>query len=572
MTGPRPSAAEWVRRAVTPDAAAMPLGVGPGSAACWEVDLAGVRALVDAVATDGKPDDWVATLLHGARIVDVNERGLQLVGSPVGREGMTGQPVASFCPPESWTILAELIVAVATDRPGHAPRSSAISSFMFRNAVLSVWGAPDDRAPDTVWVCVDGEIDDDRSFWAVRASEQRYRRLIHHLPGALLQVDARALGAIIYRLRSEGVTDLAGYLDTHGELIATAREVVRVTDANRGAQLLFGADTVEDLAGPVDHIFAMAPDAARRLVLAHFNRQRSHVERMKLRTLDGREIDVELTVTFPTPPERLDVTLLTFEDITDRLRTEAQLRQLQADYSHAARIATLGELASSIAHEVSQPLAAIAMNAETSLRWLMREDPNLAKVTQLTGRIADSARHAGEIVQRIRGMAARHVPERVALDLNDVVHEALLFVRHDLETRAIGLSIDLGVRLPRLLGDRVQLQQVIVNLLVNGLQAIGQGCGASSRIEIATRVDEDGAARFSIRDTGSGIAPENLDRVFDGFFTTKDDGVGIGLAICQSIITAHGGRVVAANHPEGGALFSFALPGGPMPTSPGTTS
>src|SRR5262249_29025433 len=191
----------------------------------------------------------------------------------------------------------------------------------------------------------------------------------------------------------------------------------------------------------------------------------THREIMKVRRFDGEMRDVELTVTYPTPPARLDITLLTLDDITDRLRTEAQLRELQADFSRAARISTLGELATSIAHEVNQPLSAIVTNAETSLRWLSRPDPNLAKIGQLTTRIAVSARHASDIVQRIRGMAARRVPERVLLDLNGIVEEALHFVRHEIDSRAIDLSLRLNPGLPRLFGDRVQLQQLMVNLL-----------------------------------------------------------------------------------------------------------
>jgi signal transduction histidine kinase len=524
-------------------------------AACWQVDLSHVRALIDTVAAGDEWADWVAALLHGARIVDANTRSLELVGAPSAREIILGQPVANFCPQESWNALAALIVAVAND-PTHAARTQAVNSFMLRDAILTVWGTP--CMADTVWVQVDGEVADDRSFWAVRASEQRYRRLIHHLPGALLQVDARPMGAVFYQLRAEGVTDIIAHLDAHPGLVEQACAIVRVTDANGGAARLMGASGVADLIGSVAFIFARTPETARNVVIAHFEGRRSHIERIKLETSDGRLLDVELTVTFPTPPERLDVTLLTLEDVTDRLRTEAQLRQLQEEHARAARISTLGELASSIAHEVNQPLAAIAMNAETSLRWLQRDEPNLAKVEQLTRRIADSARHASEIVQRIRGMASRHVPEPAPLDLNAVVEEALMFVCHDIETRAILLSVRLDIGLPRVLGDRVQLQQVVVNLLVNSLQALAGV--EKGRIELATGPDGAGGVRFSIRDTGPGIAPEAIDRVFEGFFTTKAEGMGIGLAVCQSIIAAHGGAITAANHEQGGACFHFSLP------------
>lgn len=409
----------------------------------------------------------------------------------------------------------------------------------------------------------DGPVIDEQALGSLRESEARYRSLIHHLPCALILVDSRAMLAIFDALRGAGVSDIGAHLDDHPDLPHHSRAIVRVTDANRSAVELFAAGSAERLIGPVDYVFAASPESAKRVITAHFEGRRNHSEVMKLRTFDGQLRDVQLSVTYPTPPERLDVTLLMFEDVTERLRTEGQLRQLQADYSRAARIATLGELASSIAHEVNQPLSAIAMNAETSLRWLARDEPNLAKVRELIARVAESAHHASEIVQRIRGMAAPRPPESGVLDLNRVVEEALLFVCHDVESRGILLTVRFDIGLPKVLGDRVQLQQVIVNLLINGLQALaGKGVG-EGRIALATAKNPDGTVRFSIRDDGPGIAEENLDRVFDGFFTTKMDGMGIGLAVCQSIIVAHRGTISAANDPEGGALFEFTLPAAP---------
>jgi C4-dicarboxylate-specific signal transduction histidine kinase len=536
----------------------------PPFVARWELDLTPAHGLVERLAGgSAPPPNWVETLLHGALITDHDDHAAQVVGTPVGRTNMIGQPVACFAPPDSWAILAGLIVDVAADRPNHDAKASPIDSFMLRGARLKVWGTPAAGISERLSVAVEGTIADDRQLWAVRASEERYRRLIDHLPTALLQVDAQGIRAVFQRLRAAGVIDLAAWMADHEDLVETAREVVKVTGANRSAVELLGAADAEQLCGSIAYLFAAARETQKRVMVASFEGRRSHGELMKLRTLDGRLLDVQLTVTYPTPPERLDVSLMTLEDVTDRLRTEAQLRQLQTDYSRAARIATLGELAGSIAHEVNQPLSAIAMNAETSLRWLSRDEPNLEKVGQLTGRIAESAHHASEIVQRIRGMAGRHVPERVLLDLNEVVEEALLFVRHDIEARAIALSLRLGAGLPPVLADRVQLQQVIVNLFVNCIQAMSQAGVGGSAIEVETAVDADNVVSFAIHDSGPGILPENLDRIFEGFFTTKADGVGIGLAICQSIIVAHGGRITASNHPAGGALFRVTLPGGP---------
>jgi len=406
----------------------------------------------------------------------------------------------------------------------------------------------------------DPVADDDvyeRLPWSLRKSEERYRMLIHDLPWPLVQVDSTAMLPIFADLRRAGVSDIASYLEANPELTFHARNVVRVTDVNRRAVELFGADGAGRLIAPVNYLFAGSPDSAKRVIAGHYDRRRSHSEVMKLLTFDGRLRDVRLTVTYPA--ERLDVTLLTFEDVTERLETEALLRKIQEDYSRATRIATLGELTGSIAHEVNQPLSAIALNAETSLRWLSRREPNLAKVRQLVGRIADSARLASKVVQRIRGMAAPQLPDPVALDLNAVIEDALLFVRHDIEMRGIDLTTTLDAALPRVLGDCVQLQQVIVNLLVNSLHALASADTARGCIELASGV-ADNEVFLSVRDNGSGIAAKDLHRIFDSFFTTKTDGMGIGLAVCQSIISAHGGRIIASNHPKGGAVFSITLP------------
>jgi signal transduction histidine kinase len=530
----------------------------PETTAWWALDISEARPVIAAIAGGAAPANWCEALIAGVRVADVDQNMIHLIGPYAGRLRMIGQPFTNYMPPESWRTAAELILAVIANHPPGAATKRDVTSIAFAEARLHASG--DEAHPDIVFMAVGGQVVDERSLWSVRASDERYRNLIHHLPCALLQVDSRPMRPIFDDLRRQGVTDIAVLLDAEPERVQQSRDAVLVTDANHNAVRLFAADHIDRMIGAVDYVFAASPETAKRVITAHFNGVRTHREVMKVRRFDGAMRDVELTVTYPTPPERLDITLLTLDDITDRLRTEAQLRELQAEYSRAARIATLGEMATSIAHEVNQPLSAIVTNAETSLRWLSRADPNLAKVGQLTTRIADSARHASDIVQRIRGMAAPRAPERLLLDLNSIVEEASLFLRHEIESRAIDLSLRLGRDLPRLLGDRVQLQQVVVNLLLNAVQAVGQGNRADERIDIRTNVDLVGWVSFTIHDSGPGIAEENIERVFGSFFTTKADGMGIGLAICQSIIVAHGGAISVSNHPDGGALFHFALP------------
>ena len=247
-------------------------------------------------------------------------------------------------------------------------------------------------------------------------------------------------------------------------------------------------------------------------------------------------------------------------DISEARKSQAALDATQNALAHANRTATLAEISATIAHEVNQPLAAIVMSAHASLQWLSRDDPNLAKVGHLTNQIMSDARRASDIVQRIRGIATKHEPERIPIDLNEIVEEALLFMRHEVDSRSIKLSLKLDAGLPMVLGDRIQLQQVMVNLLVNSIHAIAQADGPIRRINLDTGAYKDDAVFFSIHDSGPGIANENLEHIFGSFFTTKKGGMGIGLAICQSIITAHCGSIAASNHPDGGAQFRFVLP------------
>lgn len=534
-------------------------------AASWEIDVSASEALIAEIARLRGEADAEAQLnarhnelVKAARIINVNERTMRLVGGNRGRDLMIGQPVAGFWPLESRATLGELIVDAMTGKTEDATyRRQLPSDGILRDPLVTVWRA---ETPGRIYAAVNGAVDDDRSYVYLRASEARYRKLVHHMPIALWQVDASHMGRIYNDIRATGVTDFGAYLDEHPELVELAATTVQITDVNRAAVQLLGGSSALDLMRPVGYLFTVNRSSLRNVMIGRFNGQASHEEITKIETFDGRVLDVRMSVTYPKVLAELDVTIFSFEDVTDRMSMEAEIRQLQADFTHAARISTLGELTTSIAHEINQPLAAIVTNAETSLRWLSRDDPNVEKVKALTARIAASGRRASDIVQHIRGMASKRQPERVATDLNEIVQESLIFIRHEIESQSIGITTDLARALPNTMADRIQLQQVVVNLLINSVQAVeAQGTG-TREIYIGTSLTESGALAFTLRDTGPGISPDDLDRIFEGFFTTKEAGMGIGLAICQSIISEHGGVIAASNHPDGGAQFRFEIP------------
>ena len=249
------------------------------------------------------------------------------------------------------------------------------------------------------------------------------------------------------------------------------------------------------------------------------------------------------------------------QDVTRRRLSEEALGKARSELAHVSRVTSLGVLSASIAHEINQPLAAIITNGETSLRWLARAEPDIEKARELTRRVVADARRAAEIIDRIRAMATRRAPEQTLLSLDDIVRESMTFLRHELQSRGISVALDFAPNLPRVVGDRTQLQQVVVNLTVNAVQAMGQSEDARPGILIRTMPGDTEMAYCHVEDSGPGIDPTHLPHLFDSFFTTKDSGMGMGLPISRSIIEAHGGHIRADNDSAlGGARFSFALP------------
>lgn len=549
----------------------MPQEPGDGPIAYWQLGIARARALLEGMDPKSPDDgqewqpDRLDMLLTAVQIVDVNDEAIRLFCLPAERDRIIDRPVTSLWPEQSRAALGDLLTTiVASNLTGPVTREIPVVDRL-QQVVLTGWRAFDPRCSDTVFVRVSGVLNTPRALIELEASQNRYRNLISSLPIPVWQIDARAAGRIFDRLRAGGVTDMAAYSDQHPEIVELTHDIVQVFDVNHDAMVLFGGRHRSEFIGSVKYLFSATPGAAKRVMLAHASGARNHVEELKVRTFDGRMLDVLLLMTFPVPGERLDTTILMMIDNTARLKAETKLRKVEADFSHAARLSTLGEMTTSIAHEIKQPLSAILMNAQTSLRYLRRDEPNLEKVDRLTTRVIESAQRASDIIGRIRDMADKRTASPVLLDLNDIVRQCVIFLRYESEEKNVLIETELHPDLPSIRGDRVQLQQVIVNLMVNGIQATKDAPQTRHEIHLETCVDDGDRIAFSIRDNGTGIPVDHMDQIFDGFFTTKDGGLGIGLAICQSIIKAHGGEITARNHPEGGAIFSFSIPLAPEP-------
>jgi NO-binding membrane sensor protein with MHYT domain len=244
----------------------------------------------------------------------------------------------------------------------------------------------------------------------------------------------------------------------------------------------------------------------------------------------------------------------------ERKRAEEALRQAQTDLAHVARVTTLGELAASIAHEVNQPLAAVVTNAEACLRWLDRGTPNLDEARRALERIIEDGNRAGEVIRHLRALSSKTETEKAPLDINDVVNEVIALVQRELLSHRVSLRTELAPALPMVLADRVQLQQVIINLVINGIEAMQPVTDRPRELVIRSHPVEAHQVLVVVKDCGVGISAENADQLFNAFFTTKSSGMGMGLSICRSIIEAHGGRLSGSGDVGPGATFQFALP------------
>src|SRR5467141_4407698 len=292
---------------------------------------------------------------------------------------------------------------------------------------------------------------------------------------------------------------------------------------------------------------------------------------------EGSHFDVEFRIVLPDgaikyvrstghPVRNISGDLLEYVgtsiDVTERKRADEErerLRQAQADLARVNRVTTMGELTVSLAHEVNQPIAAAITNANTCMRWLAADTPNLEEARAAAMRIVNDGTRAAEIIKRVRLLFKKGSPERELVDLNEVVRDMIVLLRSEATRYSISMRTDLAADLPRVMGDRVQLQQVLMNLMINGIDAMRDVDGPRELVVKSER-GEDQQALVSVSDTGVGLPQQQADQIFNAFFTTKSHGTGMGLRISRSIVESHGGRLWAAENSPRGASFYITLP------------
>ena len=359
------------------------------------------------------------------------------------------------------------------------------------------------------------------------------------------------------------------------ELRRTSAELQTILDASPMGMVLVRRDqTIQRCNSAFERLvgWTAGEEVGRRIPLTHANErawlsarleQGEAVSGFEVRVTrkDGSEFDAAMACAPLTDDRGCPVGLVAnIEDISDRKRADEALRKAQAELAHVTRVTTLGELAASIAHEVNQPLSAIVSNAAASLIWLRKPEGNIDRVRGALKDIVNDGHRAGEVIHRIRQVATKSDPQRVRLDINDVIQDVVTLVRSEVYKHRASLRLTLAPTLPPTLGDRVQLQQVITNLVMNGIEAMVSVSDRPRELVIRSDTPDARGVLVAVEDAGIGLDPRYADRLFNAFFTTKAAGMGMGLSISRSIIEGHGGRLWATPNARHGATFQFALP------------
>jgi PAS domain S-box-containing protein len=359
---------------------------------------------------------------------------------------------------------------------------------------------------------------------ARRRSEERFRLVVESAPNAILIADT--LGQIVLaNARSE---DIFGY--RRNELVGQSIELL-VPERYR-----------DDLPADLARFFAMPSTRPMGSGRDLYGCRR-----------DGSEFPIEIGLTLMQTPTGPHV-LYAIVDITARKRAE----EAQQELAHASRLAMVGELTASIAHEINQPLGAILSNADAAEMMLEAEPPAVDEVRHILSDIRKDDLRANDVIQKLRGLLRKRDFEMQALDLNDIIAEVIVLVRGEARRRGVTVENQFTQNLPPVQCDKVQLQQILLNLFLNGMEAMAVIPG-DKRLTIYTTMRENGCAEVGVCDSGPGIAPENLARIFEPFFSTKKAGMGLGLSISRSLVEGHGGRIWAENLPDGGAIFRFTV-------------
>ncbi len=399
-----------------------------------------------------------------------------------------------------------------------------------------------------------------KALGALAQSETRYRSIFAQNHVSLCEVDLSLLWKRLDAVREYPPAKLRSYLDATPEFVDQCSKLVRFVDVNDATVLLLDRKNQQEVLGSIDRFLPPRSELVEAIILGMCSGDdRVEMEARLLRS-PGNEIIAIFVIAFPEDKDAFDRVACAMIDVTQREQAKEALMAAQSELARVGRVATVGAISASIAHEVNQPIGAVVMSAQACMRWLQANPPDIKAASTAAERAIKHSMRASEIIQRTREQVRGTKRRLESVDLKSIVTDVLGLLDRELMSASTKVTTDFTIDDPVVLADRVEMQQVIANLITNGLHAMGSVPAEQRDLSISLHAAELDMVRLQVRDQGTGVAPENLAKLFSPFFTTKNEGMGIGLAICKTIVEAHGGSLTARNHDGGGAIFEIVLP------------
>ncbi|TXI25126.1 MAG: PAS domain-containing sensor histidine kinase [Roseateles sp.] len=396
------------------------------------------------------------------------------------------------------------------------------------------------------------------------SSHDLYGTLFMYGPIAILEEDWTGPWREVQRVLASGVQDFDDFLASNPSFIAEVRREHRVLDANLAALQLFGLteDDKADFLAHAGELLPANPDSNGRVLKAFASGARSAEGERLLKQGPDQYVPILWRTLIPPPDGDFSRLLFYAVDVSALKRAQEELVTTQGELARASKIAMVGEMTASIAHEINQPLGAIRLFADTALRWLDRGVPSIDRARRSLNEVAANAERASRIVQRVRNLVRHEPPATQRLALRPAVLAVFALLARDARKARAQLICTLPDTLPDIAAEQTQLQQVLVNLFSNALQAMSHAATPAARLEVHGQLSDKAQLLVIVDDNGPGLSKEASERLFAPFYSTKSDGMGLGLSICRSIVEAHGGRITAGHRPDGlpGARFTFTLP------------
>ena len=535
--------------------------------AFWDLDFTEVMRSIRQKIVAGEKDmaayfaanpDYVRWLQKQVRVVEVNARSIELFGGGDPEADLTD--ISRFWPDDSCVEFTSGLLAALRREPCYVAETRMRRADGGEFDVIFTTAFPTETTG--TGRALIGFIDVDarnRALRELKESENRYRTLFEAGGVAFFRFETREINRLFAEIRDQG-HEPGAYIAAHPEFVDRAKQAIQCVDANAAAVRLMGAATKADLLGPVEWV--RSPDhvrALRRVLEAGIRNESAFQTEVVIGRLDGALVPCLWFTIAPPELRSQGTSFVGLIDISDQANAREAVRNMQVELAHAARVAILGELTASLAHEVAQPISAIVTRGGAARRWLSREDLELETVDELVARMVESAERAGGIIKNVRDMARRAPFRTEALDLARIIQETLAFLAHELELSHVEVQLVSAGALPLVEGDRVQLQQLIFNLVLNAQQAMVAARTVEPRVTIRLQPADDGVSAV-VEDNGPGIPGDNVEKVFESFNSSRSDGLGIGLSICRSIVDRHGGHLSASNLPAAGARFAIWLP------------